>query len=88
MGDIDGYHKTSIALTLYRFPSPNKENSFFLLCLHQKGQVPYNIEKFKSFSRLTCWERADSLALLCVVFSCVLSLSHMMSRPSRVRCGT
>ena len=26
---------------------------------------------------MTCWERADLLALLCVVFSCVLSCSHM-----------
>ena len=34
---------------------------------------------------ITCWESADLLALLCVVFSCVLSLSHMVSR---VRCGT
>ena len=34
---------------------------------------------------VTCWERADLLTLLCVVFSCVLSLSHMVSR---VRCGT
>ena len=25
---------------------------------------------------ITCWERAGLLALLCVVFSCVLSLSH------------
>ena len=29
--------------------------------------------------------RADLLALLCVVFSCILSLFHMMSR---VSCGT
>ena len=34
---------------------------------------------------ITCWERADLLALLCVVFSCILSLSHMVSR---VSCGT
>ena len=27
---------------------------------------------------VTCWERADFLALLCVVFSCVLSLSHIV----------
>ena len=32
-----------------------------------------------------CWERADLLALLCVMFPCVLPLSHMVSR---VRCGT
>ena len=29
---------------------------------------------------VTCLERADLLALLCVMFSCVLSLSHMVSR--------
>ena len=34
---------------------------------------------------VTCWERADLLALLCVMFSCVLSLSHNVSW---VRCGT
>ena len=33
---------------------------------------------------VTCLERADLLALLCVVFSSVLSLSHMMPL---VRCG-
>ena len=32
----------------------------------------------------TCWERADLLAHLCVMFSFVLSLSHMLSS---VRCG-
>ena len=34
---------------------------------------------------IACWERADLLALLCVVFSCILSLSHMASQ---VSCGT
>ena len=34
---------------------------------------------------VTCWKRANLLALLCVMFSCVLSLSHLMSM---VRCGT
>ena len=33
---------------------------------------------------VTCWERADLLALLYVMFYCVLSLSHMVSW---VRCG-
>ena len=33
---------------------------------------------------VTCWERADLLALLCAMFSCVFSLSHMVSH---VRCG-
>ena len=28
---------------------------------------------------VTCWERAGLLALVCVMFSCVLSLSHMVS---------
>ena len=34
---------------------------------------------------ITCWERNDLLVLLCVVFCCVLSLSHMVFR---VRYGT
>ena len=33
---------------------------------------------------VTCWERADLLALLYVMFYCVLSLSHVVSC---VRCG-
>ena len=32
---------------------------------------------------VSCWERANLLALLCVMFSCVLSLSLV----SWVRCG-
>ena len=28
---------------------------------------------------VTCWERADLLALLYVMFYCVLSLSHVVS---------
>ena len=32
----------------------------------------------------TCWERTDILALLCVIFSFVLSLSYVVSW---VRCG-
>ena len=31
---------------------------------------------------VTCWERADLLTLLCVVFSCVFDMV------SQVRCGT
>ena len=34
---------------------------------------------------VTCWELANLLALLCVILSCVLSLSHVVSM---VRCGT
>ena len=34
---------------------------------------------------VTCWERADILVLLYVMFSWVLSLSHVVSW---VRCGT
>ena len=33
---------------------------------------------------VTCWERADVLALLYMMFSCVLSLFHIVSW---VRCG-
>ena len=35
---------------------------------------------------ITCWERADLLDLLCVMFSCVLSFPIIMV--SLVRCGT
>ena len=28
---------------------------------------------------VTCWKRADLLAVVCVVFSCVVSLSQMCS---------
>ena len=34
---------------------------------------------------IICWEKAGLSVLLCVAFSCVLSLSHMVSW---VRCGT
>ena len=34
---------------------------------------------------ITCWEIADLLALLCVMFLVFLSLTYMVSR---VRCGT
>ena len=34
---------------------------------------------------ITCWERANLLALLCVMFYCVLSLSRVVSW---VKCGT
>ena len=34
---------------------------------------------------ITCWERTDLLVLLCVVFSCVLSFSHIVFR---IRYGT
>ena len=30
---------------------------------------------------VTCWERADLLAVVCVVFSCVVSLSQMCFSP-------
>ena len=34
---------------------------------------------------ITCWEKVDRWALLCLMFSCVLSLSHVVSS---ARCGT
>ena len=34
---------------------------------------------------VTCWERANLLALLCVIFVVFLSLSHVVSW---IRCGT
>ena len=33
---------------------------------------------------ITCWEKVDLLVLLCIVFFCILSLSHMVSRPGVV----
>ena len=45
----------------------------------------YTVLSVLSSLVVTCWESADILALLCVMFSCVLSLSHMVSR---VSCGT
>ena len=39
-----------------------------------------------SFLFVAAWERADLLALLCVVSYCVLSLSHIIV--FRVRCGS
>ena len=41
------------------------------LCYNAVFSVPCSIV-------VICWERADLLALLCVVFSCFLSLSHMV----------
>ena len=32
---------------------------------------------------VTCWERADLLAVMCVVFSYVLSLSQMFPDPHK-----
>ena len=32
----------------------------------------------------TCWKRVDLLVFFCVMFACVLSLSHMVSRVGRV----
>ena len=32
---------------------------------------------------VTCWERADLSAAMCVVFSCVVSLSQMCSGPHK-----
>ena len=46
----------------------------FYVCLY------YTILSVPCSLFVTCWERADPLALLCVMFSCVLSLSHMVSR--------
>ena len=34
---------------------------------------------------ITCWEKADLLALFCVMFPCFLSFFHMLSQ---VGCGT
>ena len=48
----------------------------FYLCFvsvcHTVSSVPCSVV-------ITCWERADLLTLLYVMFSCVLSLSHMVS---------
>ena len=54
------------------------EDPFCYLCLMFVLPVPCSLV-------IICWERADLLAFLCVMLSCVLSLSLMVSR---VRCGT
>ena len=53
------------------------------------GQVWYLIVSILDHSTLTyfvvtCWERAELLALLYLMFSCVLSLSHVVSCVRRV----
>ena len=39
----------------------------------------YTVLSVPSSHLINCWERADFFSLLCVMFSCVLSLSHMVS---------
>ena len=51
---------------------------FMVVFVYAIVSVPCNLV-------VTGWERADVLTLLCVMFSCVLSFSLMVSR---VRCGT
>ena len=47
---------------------------FVLVVCHIVLSVPCSLV-------VICWERADPLTLLYVIFSCVLSLSHMMCWP-------
>ena len=51
----------------------------FHVCLY------YAVLSFPCSIVIICWERADLLVFFFVMFSCVLSLSLMVSR---VRCGT
>ena len=51
----------------------------FHVCLN------YNVLSVPCSLMITCWTRQDLLALLCMMFPCVLSLSHMVSL---VKCGT
>ena len=53
----------------------------FRVCLSYCPVLPYILV-------ISCWERTDLLALLYVMFSCVLSLSHLVYMVSWVRCGT
>ena len=46
----------------------------FHVCLY------YTVLSFHYSLAITCWEMADLLALLCVMFPCVLSLSLMVTR--------
>ena len=47
----------------------------FVICVC----VYYSVLSVPSSLVVTCWEGADLLALLCVMFSCVLPLSHFVS---------
>ena len=62
-----------------RIADPGVASSMFHSCLY------YTIVSVPCSLVITCWERADLLALLCMMFPYVLSLSQMVSR---VRCGT
>ena len=53
----------------------------FLLCVFHVCRIFLSVH---CSLVVTCWERADLLDLLCVMFYCVLSLSHVVSW---VRCG-
>ena len=53
----------------------------FLLFLFRVCRAIYSVH---CSLMVTCWERTDLLALLYAMFSCVLSLSHVVSW---VRCG-
>ena len=52
--------------------------SFVFHVCHAVSSVPCSLV-------VTCWEISDLLALLYVIFSCVLSLSHMVSWVGQVR---
>ena len=62
-------HNTLLASILMFF--------FYYLCFvfvcHIVLSVPYSLV-------VICWERADLLALLCMIFSCVLSIFHNCPR--------
>ena len=45
----------------------------------------YTVLSVPTILVITCWESDDLLSLLCMMFPCVLSLSHMVSQ---IRCGT
>ena len=51
----------------------------FYVCLY------YTILSIPCNLAISCWERADLLALLCVMFPCALSLSHVVFG---TRCGS
>ena len=72
------YHKTSLQERYYLLTVPRRcfFCGLFLLFMFRVCHAAMSV--YCSLV-VTCWERANLLAHLCLVFSCVLSLSHVVS---------
>ena len=49
---------------------------FVLINIRNKGEVRHAVLSAPCSLVVTCWERADLLALLCVMFSCFLTFPY------------